>query len=445
MTAIKRFIKDYKNKKVLIMGFGLQGRGVQDAIFFAEIGAKVLVTDLKTKKELIPSINQLKNLDVKMVLGQHRKKDILSADLILRNAAVPWNYPYLNLARKRKIAIEMDESLFARYAEVKIIGITGTRGKSTTTTLIFNILKNAGLSVYLGGNILGIATLPLLKKIKKNDILIAELSSWQLQGFGQNKISPYMAVMTNIYQDHLNHYSSMKSYIEDKKTIFKYQTKKDFLFLNYDDERLRKLAKQAKSQVVYYNKSDFPKNLKLKIRGDHNKLNIVAALKVIEVLKVNKQVALKTIADFKGLPFRLETIANIKGVEYINDSTSTTPAAGIAALTSFSKPVLLIAGGSSKNLNMSLFAKMIAQKVKSVVFLKGEETNNLSNLVKKYGGKEKIIGTFPSIKDAVLEIKTLAKTGDAVLLSPGCASFGMFKNEFDRGKKFNQLISSFKK
>jgi len=422
------------------MGLGVLGRGVADAKFFAEIGAQVTVTDLKTTKELEASIKKLKNLPIKFILGKHRKDDILNADLILRNAAVPYDSPFLKLARENSVSIKMDESLFAQYAPVKIIGITGTRGKSTVTTLIYQMLKVAKFPVWLAGNIRGKSALPLLKKIQKNDWVVMELSSWQLQGFNKLGISPHISVMTTIYEDHLNRYPSMKAYIEDKKVIFKYQTEKDFLVLNYESPIIRKFSQEAKSKVVWFSKKDFPSDWHLKIKGEHNKLNAAGVIKVGEILDINKKIIKKIVEDFSGLEHRLEKIVVINGVEYINDSTSTTPAAGIAALESFNKPIVLIAGGNSKNLNMLGFAKKIAQKVKKVIFLDGNETDNLLSLIKKFKGGKKIAGRHGDLEEAVLKAKKLAKSGDAILMSPGCTSFGTFTNEFDRGEKFKKII-----
>ncbi|HUV46761.1 MAG TPA: UDP-N-acetylmuramoyl-L-alanine--D-glutamate ligase [Candidatus Bathyarchaeia archaeon] len=442
---LEKFIKDFRDKKVLILGLGVLGRGVADAKFFAQIGAKVTITDLQSEKELAPSLKILKNLPIKLVLGRHLKKDILDSDLILRNAAVPVNSPFLKLARLNKIPIFMDEALFAKYAPVKIIGITGTRGKSTTTALIFEILKEAKFSVWQGGNIKGKATLPLLERVNKDDWVVMELSSWQLQGFKKEKISPFISIITNIYEDHLNYYKNISDYIEDKKIIFKYQTKKDFLVLNKESSILRSFAKEAKSEIVWFSKKSCYSKWRLKILGEHNRLNAGAAYKVGEILGIDKKIIKKAFENFCTLPHRLELVAEIASVQYINDSTSTTPAAGIAALDTFQKPIILICGGSSKKLNMSAFAEKISRKVKKVLFLKGPETRNLANLVKKFNGCKKIAGYFNDLKVALAKAKSISESGDLVLLSPGCTSFGMFKNEFDRGEQFKKLVRKYGK
>ncbi len=328
MTSfLAKFIKDYKGKKVLIMGLGLQGRGVQDAVFFCDIGAKVTVTDLKTAEQLKPSLERLKNLPINYILGQHRKEDILQAEMILRNADVSLNSPFLALAKKHNIPVEMDEALFAKYAPVKLIGITGTRGKSTTTSLIYKIMQEAHLPVWLGGNMVGLATLPLLHKVKENNWVILELSSWQLQGFEEAKISPHISLITNIYEDHLNRYESMINYIGDKKNIFKYQENKDYLVLNEESVALQKMAAETKSQIRWFNRDEVPQAWQLKLKGEHNKSNVAAAIKVAEILGISQQVCQKVCEQFTGLPYRLETTATINEVEYVNDTTSTTPAA----------------------------------------------------------------------------------------------------------------------
>lgn len=437
-----KFKQDWKDKKVLIMGLGLQGRGIQDAAFFAKIGSLVTITDLKTPDELKPSLKQLEKYPIKYVLGEHRQEDFLEADLIIRNADVSKDSPFLQFARDHHVRIEMDEALFAQYAPVKIIGITGTRGKSTTTNLIYKILYEANYPVWLGGNVLGLATLPLINKVKINDWVVMELSSWQLQGFGEARISPHIAVMTNIYQDHLNRYPSMKEYFNDKKLIYKYQNSQDWLVLNNEVRGFTTIPQEAKAKIEWFSSSEVPKTWRLKLRGVHNKSNIAAAMKVAKILGINESKVKKVTESFTALPYRLETIAVIDEVTYINDTTGTTPAAGIMALKSIDQPIILIAGGSTKKLTMDDFAQLVAEKTKKVVLLEGAETNNLRKLIMQFGGKEKIIGIFTNFCAAVMAARSAAKSGDVVLLSPGCASFGMFQNEFDRGQQFNKIIKT---
>jgi len=435
----------YKNKNVLILGLGLLGRGLKDAIFFAQQKANVVVTDLKTAKQLKNSVDQLKKYkNIKLVLGQHRKQDINQADLIIRNAGVPLKSQYLQHAFKQNKKIEMDESLFAQYCPCPIIGVTGTRGKTTTATLIYELLKKTSKKVYLAGNIQGTATLPLIKKVTKNDLVVLELSSWQLQGFGWNKISPHIAIFTNIFPDHLNRYKGMKDYIADKKLIYQNQTKNDFLIINQDNLATKKLAAEAKSKTMLFSAADVPKNWQLNILGQHNLENIAAAIKVAKIFKIKTPTIKKVIENFRGVEHRLELVKTIKGINFINDTTSTTPVAGQKALAAVDKPIILIAGGAQKNLDLTDFAKDIVKKVKAVILLSGTATPDLKNKIIKFKGQDKIQGEFLNFKAAIKKAYSLADTSDTVLLSPGCSSFGLFINEFDRGEQFKRIVKNLK-
>ncbi len=442
MTPFEKFKKAYQGKKVLVMGLGLLGGGVGVAKIFAEIDAKVTVTDLKSEVELEPSLGKLKGLGIKFVLGEHRKKDFETHDLIIRNPAVPRNSSFLQIARKKGTPVTMDTSLFARFCPVPLIGITGTRGKTTTATLIYELLKSAGKSALLGGNIRGVASLSLLKKIRNNSLVILELSSWELQGFDWEKISPHIAVVTNIYQDHLNRYPTMAEYIEDKKVIFKYQTKNDFLILNKENSYTKKMGQEASSKVIWFSKADFPPDWKLRLLGEHNRENAAATYQVGKLFRLSSEWMRPVFETFRGVEYRLEEIAEIDGVKYINDTTSTTPAAAIAALRSLRGPIILLAGGASKNLDLTDFAEQIVKRTKAVVLLEGTATQELASLINRSGGGKKILGRFGNFKKAILAAMKAAGPGEMVLLSPGCTSFGMFKNEYDRGEQFNEIVKS---
>ncbi len=425
------------------------GRGLKDAIFFAEKGAQVTVSDLKPADALKSSIEKLEKYpNIKFALGEHKKEDLLNAELIIRNAAVPADSPFLKLARKNKKKIDMDESLFAEFCPCPIIGITGTRGKSTTTTLIGKILQDTWQTdkrkVYISGNLQGKATLPLIDKVTKNDLVVLELSSWQLQGFGWKKISPHIAVFTNIFPDHLNSYKSMRSYINDKKLIFQFQTKRDYCIVNNENNYTKQIQEEIKSTVVPFFKGQVPTSWDIKIPGRHNLENIAAALGVCKVLGISKKKAQKSIENFSGLEHRMEIIETINGVTFINDTTSTTPAAGQAALASIKSPVILLAGGATKNLNLNPFAKDISKKVKVVILLEGSATDELATKISRNGGENIIAGRFDNFEKAIQHAYGLSLAGDTILLSPGCASFGMFKNEFDRGEQFKKIVSKLK-
>jgi len=437
---------DFKNKKVLILGLGLLGRGLKDAIFFAEKGAQVTVTDLKTEKELASSLEKLKKYDINYTLGKHKKEDILNADLIIRNAGIPLSSPFLKLAQRRKIPIEMDEALFAKYCPCPIIGITGTRGKSTTTKLIGEILKNnfPDKQIFISGNLQGEATLPLINEVTKDDLVVLELSSWQLQGFGWNKISPQIAVFTNIHPDHLNSYDSMEDYVADKKNIFKFQKKNDYCIINKENSLTKKLDQEVQSQKIWFNKKNVPSDWKFKLSGEHNLENIAAALAVGRILGLKDEQMKSAIENFQGVEHRLEFVRELNNIQFINDSTCTTPIAGKAALASTKKPIVLIAGGASKNLDLKDFAKDIVQKSKAVILLEGTATDELEKKIIKQGGQNLIVGRFNDFEQAINHAYSLCLPGDTLLLSPGAASFGMFKNEFDRGDQFKKIVNQLK-
>ena len=287
----------FKNKKIIVMGLGLHGGGVSVAKFFIKQGAKVLITDLKTKKQLADSVKKLKGLPVKLFLGGHRKQDFTKADLIIKNPDVPNNSPYLKIAHKNNIAIETDTSLFFKLSEVFIIGVTGTKGKSTTASLIYHLLRAnppAGRKrVFLAGNI-GVSPLEILHKTKKGDVVVLELSSFTLEDLGK---SPQIAVITNILPDHLNRYASIKSYIKAKKLIFKYQAKDDFLVLNKDDSIVRQFAEKS-AGIVHFFSADSVKKEDFRLLGKHNLANLAAAIKVVKLLKVSDSSIEKAIKTF---------------------------------------------------------------------------------------------------------------------------------------------------
>ena len=443
---MKKFPK-FKNKKVLILGLGLLGRGVKDAIFFAEQGAKVTVTDLKTKIELAESIKKLETFaNISYTLGRHEEKDILEADLIIRNAGIPKNSKYLKLAFENNIPVDMDESLFAEYCPCPIIGITGTRGKSTTTTLIGKMLQSLYKkgTVYISGNLQGEATLPLIKNVKKNDLVVLELSSWQLQGFGWKKISPEFSIFTNVYPDHMNSYKTMKEYVTDKKLIFKYQKKSDHCIINATNKYTKVLDKEIKSKLTWFSAKDVPKNWELKLLGKHSRENVAATIALGKILDFQLDEMKESLVNFSGLEHRLEFVQEVNNINFINDTTSTTPISGIKALQSIKTPIVLIAGGATKKLDLKLFAKEIVKRTKSVILLEGSATDELEKLIIDNKGKDLIFGRYDDFKKAIKHAYAISLADDTVLLSPGCASFGMFINEFDRGNQFKKIVKLLK-
>ena len=352
----------FKNKKVLVMGLGLNGGGVGVAKFFCKQGADVLVTDLKSEEVLKDSISKLRGKKIKYTLGKHKEKDFLWADLIIKNPDVPSSSPYLEIAKKNNIEVETDISLFLKMSKAFSIGITGTKGKSTTSSLIYHILRKKFKKTFLAGNI-GISPLELLPKIKKGDKIVLELSSFGLEDLKQ---SPNISVITNIMTDHLNRYGTMAEYIETKKIIFKYHNKNDALVLNEDDFIVRQFAKEAKSKVYFYSGNNVKAN-GFKLMGKQNLSNLSAAITVAKLLKVPEKNILSAIKTFKGVHSRQEFVREVSGVKYFNDTTATIPEAVVSAMDSLSEKftsakILLICGGVYKGVDYNKMVEKIIEK-----------------------------------------------------------------------------------
>ncbi len=425
------------------MGLGLLGRGLNNVKFLAECGAELIVTDLKNKRELKSSLDELKEYkNIKYTLGKHKLTDFRNRDFILKAAGVPLDSTYIKEAKKHKVPVEMDASLLISLIRrncgrnyVTFVGVTGTKGKSMVTDLIYKFLKKAGKRAHLGGNVVGLATLPLLKKIKKGDIVVMELDSWQLQGFGDAKISPQIAVFTNLMPDHMNYYKgSMNRYFRDKAHIFEFQEKNNHLITSSKIVRLSKekgINKKAKTKIY---KKILSKGDNSHLIGAHLEENVSAAVEAVRVLGVSKKNTNLVLKNYKGVPGRLELVRKYKGVSYYNDTTATMPEAAINALKSFPKgKTILLAGGADKKLNLKEFTIEIKKHTKKVILFEGEATQKmLRNLPKK-------TLVVSSMKKAFVEVKKSAEKGDTVLLSPGAASFGIFTNEFDRGQQFVKL------
>jgi len=442
MTSLiyEKIKQKYRRKKILLVGLGILGGGMGVAKFFSELGARVVVTDKKSERELTASIEKLKNFNnISFHLGKHYLDDFLKTDIIFKGPSVPWNLPEIQAAKKRNIPIEMEMSFVAKNFPGKIIGITGSRGKSTTTYLIYHLLKKLKINVLLGGGLPNISTINYLKTAKKDDWLVAELSSWSLSAFHTSKLSPHIAVFTSFYPDHLNYYKNLDDYFYDKAAIFLYQKKHDYLIAN---KNLDKLIEKYKvlSKIDYYTKKDFPGKLKY-LLGDHNLENASAALKVVDILKLERKKAIEIIENFSGLPFRLQKVAEKNNITFINDSASTAPVATIKAIDVFSgKGIVLILGGNSKNLPYNDLIKNLT-KVEKIILLEGSFTNEILPVLKnKY--KKKLFGPFYNLENAINKAYQIALNlkKSVILFSPGATSFSMFNNEFHRGEEFNKIV-----
>jgi UDP-N-acetylmuramoylalanine--D-glutamate ligase len=426
----------FKGKKITLMGLGLLGRGVGDARFLAQMGAELIVTDLKNEAELESSLASLRDFpNITFHLGAHTLEDFEGRDLIIKAAGVPLNSPFIAQARKNKIPVRMSADLFAELANIPTVGITGTRGKSTTTHMIAHILTHAGQKVLLGGNVRGVSTLSLLPSVTLDSIAVLELDSWQLQGFGDAGLSPHVAVFTTFFPDHMNYYmQDMRAYFADKANIFVNQTESDTLVLG---EQVVPFVKEygyqgkIRSHVITAGAAKLPKGTTLKVIGEHNRYNAGLAAEAARALGVEDEAIAEALATFEPIEGRLQFVREVQGVKVYNDNNSTTPDATVAALRSFgdARNVVLITGGSDKGLDMSAYIAEAKKHCKKILLIAGTGTDRIRS---EFRDSE----VYTDMATMVADAFAACTPGDILLLSPGFASFGTFKNEYDRNDQF---------
>jgi len=461
----KSILKEsYKNKKVTVMGLGLFGGGVGATKFLVSQGADVMVTDLKSAEELSASLKLLNGLPVKFRLGKHSEEDFADADMLVVNPAVPDDSRFLQIACDNNAQIDSELNIFFRLVSAPVIGITGSNGKSTTTSLLGKMMKESGIKTWVGGNI-GVSLLEHLDEIKPDDVVVLEISSFQLEFLSRIKMSPHISIVTNIAPNHLDRHKTMENYIDSKKTIIHYQKDGDYTILNYDDPTLREWKDECKSHILWFSATKelehgaFLKNNEIiinhnskrnvipcptqtNIKGIHNRQNIMAASYAAIAMHADVGSIKNAIAGFTGLEHRLEYVDTINEVQYYNDSKATTPEAAIAGIKAFDSPTILIAGGYNKKVCLNQFARECVNNTKCVILI-GETASNIQELIQDVKGEkaepEVYVGT--SLDESVKKAYEIAEAGDVVLLSPACASYGMFTNYEERGKKFKALVN----
>ena len=464
MEYINENLEEFNNylkfKKVAIIGLGVSNLPLLDYMY--EKNAKVTVFDEKEEKDIEKNIlEKLKNYKFDYFLGKNCFENLKGFDIIFRSPSFLPTRKELVEEEKRGAIITSEIEMLMKLTPATIIGVTGSDGKTTTTSLIYSILKNAGYNTYLGGNI-GIPLFTKLNEMKPNDIVVLELSSFQLMGMD---VSPHIGVITNITPNHLNIHKDYEEYINAKKNIFKYQNKDDYIILNYDNDITRNCAKEAKSKVIFFSGKEKLENgfivdnkiikkcedgirthiLDCKdvlLRGEHNFENIATAIAATSSL-VDIDKSIDTIKEFKAVEHRLEYVRTINDVKWYNDSVSSSPTRTIAGLKSFDEDIVLIAGGYDKNLDYTPIAKPILKKVKTLILL-GQTSGKIFDAVKEEEEKEnKNIDIFMvnTLEEAVNLARKQAKVGEIVLFSPASASFDMFKNFADRGNKFKDLVN----
>ncbi len=459
----------FKGKRITVFGVGLNRGALSTIKFLLSAGAReIIATDIKTKEDLAPTIAELsKYKNITYVLGQHRPEDFTQTDMVVKNPIIPWTNEYIKLALGNGVPVEMDASIFIGLVKRPMIGITGTKGKTTTASLVAHILERSGQAILRTG-INQIGFLDHVDEVSDRTTTVAELSSWRLSSFAAHEYSPAIAVVTNIYPDHLNYYKKMEAYVADKEIIFRYQKKDDVLVLNRDNEGTRAFAAKARGRIVWFSEENMTDGEGVFVRdgsiyertaegerelfawpktaliGRHNRGNILAAIAVARIRDVHSDAILSALQSFPGVPHRLELVGERNGVVFCNDTAATMPEAAIAGIRSFEGPVVVIAGGADKAFDYSELAQVLVSEPKAVVLLQGTATDKLLPLMEKeaarLGKADAIFPVVTSMEDALRVATDEARSGDVVLLSPGVASFGLFQNEFDRGDQFRKGV-----
>lgn len=495
-------IDDIRGKRVTVMGLGLNGGGVASALFFAKAGAFVTVTDMKSAEELAPSVNEILSASgidtsrIRFVLGTHEESDFANADCVIKNPGVKYDgNRFLAVAK----SIETDISIFLRFTRAPIIAVTGSKGKSSTVSAIHYGLCKAGFKAFLGGNIT-VSPLTFLHETTEKTPVVLELSSWQLADLrGRGVLKPFIAVLTTIVRDHQNWYGAMEPYIEDKKLIYRDQMRDCYTVCKYNDSWGSVFAAETVARVIWYAVGGVPpvteRNIgwlaedgsgklsldygtnggtetciqaeavlppTLLVPGVHMKENLLKAAIVMRLMGVTAEKTAAILAQYTGIPHRLEFFHTYNGVRFYNDSAATVPESAVAALNAFNEPVILICGGTDKKCDFAPLASALADATQTkhlvALYLLGgtatdlllprlnTETNRTVCHEKPFDSLESLLRCLKADLDAeTVQAPTAQKEDEikpVVVFSPGATSFGMFKNEFDRGTQYKTLVKT---
>ena len=450
-----------KNRKVAIIGLGVSNLPLLDYFY----NKKSIVTIFDGRElEKIPKdvADKIERYKMEIYTGKDYLSNLNGFDLILRSPSCLPTTPELEKEAERGAIVTTEIELLMKMCPCQIIGITGSDGKTTTTTLIYEVLKNAGYNTYVGGNI-GTPLFTKLDEIMPDDKVVLELSSFQLMGMD---ISPDIAVITNVSQNHLNVHKDYQEYIDSKKNIFKYQNKDGILVLNYDNEITRECSKEANGKVIFFSSKEkidqgyivdgdiikkcedklrkhIVNTKELILRGMHNYENVCSALAATSTL-VDEEKAIEIVKEFPGVEHRIEYVKEVDNAKWYNDSASTSPSRLINALNSFDEDIVLIAGGADKNLDYTPVGKPILDKVKTLILM-GQTAEKIFNAVKQEEenqNKEISIYMAKDLQEAVNLARRYAKPEQIVLFSPASTSFDMFKDMYDRGRKFKEMVNN---
>jgi UDP-N-acetylmuramoylalanine--D-glutamate ligase len=445
---------EIKNKKISVIGAARSGIGA--AKLAAKFGAVPFVSDSANEEKLKSSIELLKSLNIDFEIGQHSSR-VYDCDLMVVSPGVPSDAEVIKNAITKNIKVISELEFASWFCKGTIIGITGTNGKTTTTSLCGYMFNECGAKTYVAGNI-GLAFSEVVDQIKENEFVSLEISSFQLDLI--DKFKPKVAMILNITPDHLNRYdNSVEKYALSKQMIYKNQNEKDFLILNYDSELLKQYLIEHKSKTYWFStqqkvsdgcylesnrivfsvnsKEEFSCNISdIFIRGEHNIQNAMAVIIAAKIFGFNDEKILYALKTFKGVEHRLEFVKEIEGIKFINDSKATNIDSVIVALKSFDEPIFLILGGLDKGNDYSVIEDLVVQKVKKIYAIGSSAEkifNYFHNKVKTEIRKD--------LEEVVTSALSEARAGDVVLLSPACASFDMFENYEHRGKVFKEIVN----
>ncbi len=455
-------IENWHKLRVTVMGLGRFGGGVGVVRWLSRQGARVLVTDQADHHRLGYSLQRIADCDVELRLGGHEERDFTDTDLVVVNPAIPEANPYLQAARAAGVPITTEINLFVQRCPALTVGVTGSVGKSTVTAMIGHVLERVAPQrrTWVGGNI-GRSLLEVLEKIDERDYVVLELSSFQLARTPLVRWSPNVAVITNIAPNHLDWHGTFAAYLAAKLGIVRYQDpERDSIvagdqpeLLHHFDLMFGDLAgiwrfgldgevpvavQQSTPAVDCDDRKLRWEGLELRVPGRHNRVNAACALTVAAALGHDPRACCAALAGFAGLPHRLQAVAEIDGVAYYDDSKSTTPEAALTAMASFERPLLLILGGYDKGSDLSELAETAARRARFTACL-GQTGPGLVQRICAAGGAAEL---YESLADAVAACRARARAGDVVLLSPGCASWDMFVDYRERGRRFAELLGA---
>ena len=451
--TVSEYLTSIKNKRVAVIVIGVSNTTLIRMLLRA--GIHVTACDKSSREDLGGVAEELESLGARLKLGEDYLSG-LTQDVVFRTPGLRPDVPALEAARARGAEITSEMEVFFRVCPCKTIAVTGSDGKTTTTTIIAELLKAAGYNVYVGGNI-GKPLLPDAAGMEKEDVAVLELSSFQLMTMSQ---SPDVAVVTNVTPNHLDVHKSMSEYIAAKENIFTHQTPQGAAVFNQDNDITRGFAAQAAGRSICFSRrEELPHGVYLKeeaiwfrdrkvlplsdilIPGVHNVENYMAAIAAVEGM-VSDEVICKVAKTFQGVEHRIELVRTLDGVRYYNDSIASSPTRTIAGLRSFQEKVILIAGGYDKKIPFDELGVEITKHVK-VLVLTGDTAPKIRAAVEAvdgYTGVDPEILEFDDFKQAVLTASHVAQPGDVVILSPACASFDRFKNFMIRGEAFKKII-----